>query len=174
MKQLSPLIKLYPRLIFVGFCFGAIAQPISATPPPNTDVADPPPTTHLSIAPTVIETSPEIFISSITETDTNPKKDLVILSGIILPSIPVESSSFQSGISTYAKDLLPNEIQAKDYITAQTETLPEDSTTPEQSNSAEPQEPAEETPQKDSSRLGREFNHYSDNTKLLTSEAQGS
>ena len=25
-----------------------------------------------------------------------------------------------------------------------------------------------------SSRLGREFNHYSDNTKLLTSEAQGS
>ena len=24
------------------------------------------------------------------------------------------------------------------------------------------------------SRLGREFNHYSDNTKLLTSEAQGS
>jgi len=28
MKQLSPLIKLYSRLIFVGFCFGAIAQAV--------------------------------------------------------------------------------------------------------------------------------------------------
>lgn len=152
MKQLSPLIKLYPRLIFVGFCFGAIAKTASATPPPNTDIADPPPTTHLSIAPTVIETSPEIFISSITETDTNPQRDLAILSGIVLPSIPIESSSFQSGISTYAKDSFPDEIQTREFITAQTETLPENSTTPEQSNPAEPTEPLEERPQEDSTK----------------------
>jgi hypothetical protein len=28
MKQLSPLIKLFPRLILVGLCFGAIAQAV--------------------------------------------------------------------------------------------------------------------------------------------------
>ena len=136
----------------MGLSLAAIAQTVSASSPPNTDIADPSSTTHLSIAPTVIEASPEIFISSITETNTNPKKDLAILSGIILPSIPVESSSFQSGISTYAKDLLPNEIQAKDYINAQTEPLPEDSTTPEQSNPTESTKSPEETPQEDSTK----------------------
>jgi hypothetical protein len=140
------------RSLFIGLSLAAIAQTVSATTPPNNDVVDPPPTTHLSIAPTVIETSPEIFISSITETNTNPKKDLAILSGIILPSILVESSSFQAGISTYAKDLLPNEIQAKDYITAQTEPFPEDSTTPEQSNPTESTKSLEETPQEDSTK----------------------
>ena len=150
MKQLSPLIKLYPRLIFVGFCFGAIAQSVSATSPPNTDVVDPPPTIYLPIDSTVVETSPEIFILSIA--DTNRESDLAILSGTILPSIPIESSSFQSGISTHTNDLLSDEIQAREFITAQTETLPEDSTTPEQSNPAEPTEPLEETPQEDSTK----------------------
>jgi hypothetical protein len=28
MKQLSPLIKLFPRLILIGLCFGAIAQAV--------------------------------------------------------------------------------------------------------------------------------------------------
>ena len=140
------------RSLFIGLSLAAIAQTVSATSPPNTDIADPSSTTHLSIAPTVIETSPEIFISSITETNTNPKRDLAILSGIVLPSIPVESSSFQSGISIYAKDLLPNEIQAKDYINAQTEPLPEDSTTPEQSNPTESTKSPEETPQEDSTK----------------------
>ena len=140
------------RSFFIGLSLAAIAQTVSASSPPNTDIADPSSTTHLSIAPTVIEASPEIFISSITETNTNPKRDLAILSGIVLPSIPVESSSFQSGISIYAKDLLPNEIQAKDYINAQTEPLPEDSTTPEQSNPTESTKSPEETPQEDSTK----------------------
>ena len=140
------------RSLFIGLSLAAIAQTVSASSPPNTDIADPSSTTHLSIAPTVIEASPEIFISSITETNTNPKRDLAILSGIVLPSIPVESSSFQSGISIYAKDLLPNEIQAKDYIAAQTEPLPEDSTTPEQSNPTESTKSPEETPQEDSTK----------------------
>ena len=140
------------RSLFMGLSLAAIAQSVSATPPPNTDATDPPPTIHLPIDATVIETSPEIFISSITETDTNPQRDLAILSGVVLPSIPVESSSFQSEIRPHDHDLLPDEIQAREFITAQTKTLPEDSTTPEQSNPAEPTEPLEETPQEDSTK----------------------
>jgi len=67
------------RSLFIGLSLAAIAQTVSASSPPNTDIADPSSTTHLSIAPTVIEASPEIFISSITETNTNPKALLLIV-----------------------------------------------------------------------------------------------
>ena len=138
------------RSFFMGLSLAAIAQSVSATSPPNTDIADPSSTIHLPIDPIFTETSPEIFISSIA--DTNREIDLAILSGIILPSIPVESSSFQSGISIHARYLLPDEIQAREFITAQAEPLPEDSTTPEQSNPAESTESPEEPPQKDSTK----------------------
>jgi hypothetical protein len=128
------MVKIISLCYGTFFSLAVIAQTASAKPSHNTSVADPSPTTNLPTAQTVIEISKERSVSS-------------ILPESVLPSIPVESWSFQSGISTHAKDLLPNEIQASDFITAQTAPLLEDSTTPGQSN---PAEPTEEIPQNDS------------------------
>jgi hypothetical protein len=64
---------------------------------------------------------------------------------------PVESSSFNAQISRSARDLLPDEVKASGFMSAQTDSLsPEDSTAPDPSNLDEPTEPADETPKEDS------------------------
>ena len=67
-----------------------------------------------------------------------------------MPSIPGESLSFQAGISTHARDLLPDQIQKRIGLLLQTDPLPEDATTSEQSNPAESTNSAEETSQDES------------------------
>ena len=54
----------------------------------------------------------------------------------------VESSSFNTQISRSARDLLPDEVKASGFMTAQSDSSPpKDSTTPDPSNPAEPTEP---------------------------------
>lgn len=114
-------------------------------------IANPTPTTILLRDSTVAAKSSEILPSQVADSNSWVETEPALPQGSASRLTPVESSSFNAQISRSARDLLPDEVKASGFMTAQTDSLPsEDSTTSDPSNLAEPTESADNTPKEDS------------------------